>query len=432
MIKTFLNVLIFLFCINVYGQEKYSKKELTEDIQYLFKTIKEGHIDPYFYSKDIDTICQSIISGLPNQMDKDSFQHYLTLQTSNLWDIHTGITNYYFVSKVSDSSKLIPNNFIIKDSSLLLVQGNKKLQVNNINGISSKLILDRFYKYTKADMSPIIKQRFVEKYFSLMFNAEFKGFSKFEICCGQNAQIIALQPVRCSDLYKPFGSRKDFDSCYFQKYSLAYLIINTFEGNRLNDLNLFLASSFKKIDSLKIQSLIVDIRLNGGGSDNCANALLDYIFNGDYSILYGFNRTKDSNGNIQNGSYTWERKSKQEHVFNGKFLLLQSTQTASAAMDFSSAIKTSHRGLIVGEPTMDPVYSFANAKSFEMPNSKMGFRCAQGFYAMPGSNANVNSGVIPDLYYNFENDNINLEEMNKIIKLAKEYYKGYFYFDYKN
>lgn len=431
MIKQLLNILIFLFCFNVFGQEKYSKKELTEDVQYFFNTIKEIHVNPYFYSKDIDSINDRIISGLPDQWDNDSFKHYLLIQTNNIWDTHTGLSDFYFAGKVTDSSSLIPNNFKIIDSDLFLIKDKKSYFVKSINNIPSKLILDRFYAYCKADMSSFIKNRFVEKYFSLMYNAEFGGFSRYDVCINnKDSYKIILQPIKYKDLYSPEKINKNFESFYFPRKSIAYLKISTFSGDRFDEFNLFLSRAFQQIDFLRIQTLIIDTRSNGGGSDNCVSALLDYIFDGNYNILYGFSMTKDDNGNIQNGSNTWVRKSKQEHIFNGKLILLQSAQTASAAMDLSSAIKTSSRGLIIGEPTLDPVYSFANAKYFVMPNTKISFRCAQGFYAMPGSNANVNIGVIPDLFYNFENDNLDLKEIMMIIKQAKEYYKGYFYFDY--
>jgi hypothetical protein len=433
MIKTLLYALILIGYFNSFGQERYSKKELTEDVQYFFKTIKEVHVNPYFYSKDIDSISKNIIEYLPDQLDRDSFRHYLVTRTNNIWDTHTGLSDFYFGSVVSDSSNLIPNNFEIINNGLLFVHGKKSMQVISINKIPINLILDKFYKYCKADMSPIVKKRFVERYFSLLFNAEYGSYTEFEICVkNPNSQIIILKSIKYKDLFKPKKTAKDFESFYFQKYSIAYFIINTFDAEKSEELNSFLSNEIRSIDSLKIKVLVIDNRFNGGGSDNCVSVLLDYLYENNYTIMYGFNKSKDENGNIQNGSYTWERKNDQEIVFKGKLLILQSTETASAAMDFSSAIKTSHRGLIIGEPTTDPVYSFANAKNFIMPNTKIKFRSAQSFYAMPGSYDDVNYGVMPDLFYKFENDNLDLTEIRSLIKMAKDYYKGYFYFDYKN
>ncbi len=71
--KYLFNLIMFVICFNSNGQKLYSKKELTEDIQYFFKTIKDVHIDAYFYSKDIDSINKMIINDLPEQLEKDSF-----------------------------------------------------------------------------------------------------------------------------------------------------------------------------------------------------------------------------------------------------------------------------------------------------------------------------------------------------------------------
>jgi hypothetical protein len=431
MIKPLLIALNILFCINVYGQEKYSKKELIEDVQYFFNTIKKVHVNPYYHSDAVDSIKNQIIKSLPDSMDKDIFRKYLLIQTNNICDSHTGFESFFGNDVFSESNNFIPNVFQIFNGKLSIIHGKKLVNVDSINNISSKLILERFYKYCKADMSPIVRQRIIEKYFSLFYFSEFGNSSKFEISI-RNAtpEIIVLHFVNFKDLFKTKESNKDFIFYYFQKQDIAVLELNTFRKDKINDLSVFLLDAFRMIDSLGIKYLFVDNRYNNGGSDVCANELLDYLFDKDYKIIYGFSEVKDKGGEIRFGGNTWRRLKQRDYIFKGKLIVLQSVESTSAALDFSSAIKTSNRGLIIGEPTTESVYSYSESMSFNMPNTQFKFRCAQGLYSMPGSNDDVNYGVIPDLYYRFTNDKIDVKEFTELLKMSKKYYLGYFYFDY--
>lgn len=159
------------------------------------------------------------------------------------------------------------------------------------------------------------------------------------------------------------------------------------------------------------------------GSDDLVNSLLDYLFTGDYKVMFGYVKRKDREYGLD-----WTRKNLPQHRFDGNVIVLQSHKTASAALDFSSAIKTSERGLIIGKETRDPAYSFSNSRSFQMPNSKIPFSCATGFFAMPGASYDGKNGIIPDIIYNVEQlGTLNAERINSLYKMAT--YKCRMYFE---
>ncbi len=148
---------------------------------------------------------------------------------------------------------------------------------------------------------------------------------------------------------------------------------------------------------------------------------MDYIYPDDYYFLYGYAMDKDS---IVEGN-EWLRNHEIESPYLGKVYVLQSYKTFSAAMDFSSAIKTSDRGIIIGEMTSDPAYSFSNATGFHLPNTGIWVSCAQGFYAMPSGNHNCNVGILPDVYCHRKELDILKKNTNTLFEYFESMLKKY-------
>jgi carboxyl-terminal processing protease len=134
--------------------------------------------------------------------------------------------------------------------------------------------------------------------------------------------------------------------------NIAYVALNSFEDNSA-------ALEFdKNFDAIsKADSLILDLRENGGGSDNVGTHILSMLINEPVSSLRSVSpryiATYRAWGMLETPMvYPKDlipRDSKRH--FHGKVIVLTSPRTFSAGEDFVVVFAQSHRGTIIGEPT---------------------------------------------------------------------------------
>lgn len=403
-----------------------SHKEALEDIDSFFDTISNTHPDPYYYSskKEFDSIQSYIKNNLKDSISPQMIKKLLEYHTNNILDAHTGITHYsYSLYSIPDENFVFPydvrikrNKFIVKDSAVNLGP------LTKINGRNVSKIILKMKRLLKADFSTRVKQNYMEKYFTTFYHSLYGSSSTFKLS-SQN-KTVTIEGIKAKKIIESETTEKyrNFDFNTYPDARVCLLTINTFGYDYRDKFEKFLLKAFASISESGINDLIIDLRENSGGSDRIVNILLDQLFINDYKILYGYIKKDD----YQYG-HNWIRESYPKNIYKGNVMILQSNETGSAAKSFCSAIKTSERGLIIGQETRDPAFSFSNSECFELPNSRVSYCCATGFYAMPGSTYSGNNGIIPDIFYDVQElGKLGLNELKFLRDKAKEDYKAYF------
>jgi C-terminal processing protease CtpA/Prc len=157
--------------------------------------------------------------------------------------------------------------------------------------------------------------------------------------------------------YGRINRTPDFDYRMLD-HNIAFVALNSFERDTV--LPLFEAH-FEDIS--KADGLIIDLRLNGGGSGSVGFDILSHLT--DRPFLISKSSYRASPDNLSWRAYppgTW--KSRPGKAFKKPVIVLISPMTFSAAEDFAVAFDTMKRGTLIGEPTGG---STGQPYSFKLP-----------------------------------------------------------------
>jgi hypothetical protein len=203
----------------------------------------------------------------------------------------------------------------------------------------------------------------------------------------------------------------------------GFMELNTFtKGNKLRS---FYKKSFKKLKQEKIPDLVIDLRINGGGSVTNSNLLTKYIAARRFKIadsLYSLKRNSRYasymkgyfwnrifmfffTGKRSDGNYHFkyfERKyfsPKKKNHFDGKVYVLTGGNTFSASTLFARTVKPQENVIIIGEETGGGDYG-NNAwliPDVTLPNTKLRFRLPL-FRLVTDKDAPKGQGVMPEIF----------------------------------
>ncbi|MGN0637119.1 MAG: S41 family peptidase [Huintestinicola sp.] len=144
----------------------------------------------------------------------------------------------------------------------------------------------------------------------------------------------------------------------------ALLTLNSCNYN--NEYCEALKNMFTEISQKGIEHVIVDLRRNGGGSDQVAWEFISYLGTDSFTTLTYEQRL----GFLTLKSNTSEWKTdKRTPVFAGDVTILTSTESFSSAMLFALYIKDNSLGTIVGEIPGNSANGYGDIATFSLKNS---------------------------------------------------------------
>lgn len=176
--------------------------------------------------------------------------------------------------------------------------------------------------------------------------------------------------------------------------NIGHLVINSFENDEITKM---FDSLFNEISTTS--ALIIDIRMNGGGSSNVGyevlGCLTDKPFYTSLNVLHSYNGAYRAwgNGAIKLHLEKNDWKPYKNKLYSKPVIVLTSGATYSAAEDFTVAFKMMQRGKIMGEPTGG---STGQPLGYNLPGGGIGFICTKRD-AMPDGTEFVGVGIQPDI-----------------------------------
>ena len=150
----------------------------------------------------------------------------------------------------------------------------------------------------------------------------------------------------------------------------------------------FLKTSFQQLQSYHVDSLLIDVRDNGGGRSSSVDSLMNYLTNKPYKLYnkifqkisedikndfkkgysYSYDEIKNlPNGQLYNLDIPFTEPRKQNMLYSGKVIVYANDKTYSAASTFVSLIKCLQIGTIIGHTGSPKIY-FADFLQFKLPN----------------------------------------------------------------
>ena len=426
---------------------KYNPEQMISDFDYLFETLESIHPDLYFYTtKDsIDVLRKKAIERLNHPMTSVEFWKIIAPVVVKLNDGHTAIYFPYQVRKdYLDSGGLIfPFEVNVENDKLFITKNYTQdtliginSEIQSINKIPADSILCTMRNYINGE-----RKSFIDLKVSLIFKPliwalfDFTDSFIIDFIAASNGKNYTKSYEGISyEEYKSFKENKKSDSKPYTFYKIPEAKTGVIDFRHMVDysaFNKFLDSTFTVILNDSLQNLIIDIRKNGGGNSNLADALLSHFNKKSYTqatqmdvkvskqarkqfrkiffkwymyplypvalfnsysrpVLFG------KKGKIVSYNREPEKPKTSDPFFNGSVYLLTSPNTFSSANILAAVFKCYDMGTMIGEETGGLTIAFGDIISVELPNTKLKGGCSYKKFYHPCGKPD-NHGVIPDI-----------------------------------
>ncbi|MEX6688761.1 S41 family peptidase [Danxiaibacter flavus] len=438
---------------------KIAPDKMQSDVVLLKKVLEADHPSLYWYtSKDsLDLYFNTALYNLNDSLTEFEFKNRVAWLVSKIKCGHTSVHyprsyNKYFrhsklpflplyVKTWNDSIVVVANAFP-RDSVL-----KRGTVITSINGYTNKVLLDSIFSFISTDgYSENFKSQLCSFNFPAFYYNAFGKSDKFTIgyidSTGLEKTTVVNAYERKRDtstkknsnnvkILPPSPPRKTFPQYINAKKNIqfdtangiAYMRLATFSNNA--NLKSFYKKSFKKLRKHGINSLVIDLRENGGGNISNSIRLTKYLIDKPFKVAdtvaavskniaykkyispgiaywfaMQFTTHKKDDGRAH---YTYYEnnlfKPKKKNHFTGQVYLLQGGFTFSAATMFVNSLKGQNNITVVGEETGGGSYgnSAVYLPTLVLPNSKLRVTFPLYRVVIDHSKEKAGRGIIPDV-----------------------------------
>jgi len=277
-----------------------------------------------------------------------------------------------------------------------------KDEILSINGVAIATIISGIYKHIPA-------QGYVETTKKHYFNWWSTGLIPYElgfpetytiVTQGGKTPIVLSKATTFKDPHDDSSIKRCDNGLCFEVLAddpkTAILTIATFNYYPWNNLSVFITfmdKTFVEIQQKGIKNLIIDVRFNGGGSQQSSIHLLRYLMAKPF--LY-YSRS-EFEGKIEKIDGE-EMVAPFENRFRGKCYFLMDGNGQSTTGHFMSLVKVFKLGTIVGEELGSNQFCSAGQKICRLANTKLEYYVANNTHESTATSLPDEVGILPDHY----------------------------------
>jgi C-terminal processing protease CtpA/Prc len=256
-------------------------------------------------------------------------------------------------------------------------------------------------------------------YYRLVYGQQ----SVFKIGCsykGEAVKIISVVAEKFTNTQceNEIQKQEKLLQLSYQKNSIALLKIKTFNGNLLDNskenYSQFLQSTFAAIKEKKIETLIMDLRGNGGGIDDYGKLLYSYLTDKEFQYYASLETPKQKltrdniisfpeidNPNEDNfkGRNNIPIQKPSVNNFKGKVIVLIDGLSFSTTAEFCAILKSNKRAKFIGEETGGGYFGNTSGNAVEviLPNTNIFIDIPTTKYVLAvKKDKHDDRGIIPD------------------------------------
>jgi hypothetical protein len=288
----------------------------------------------------------------------------------------------------------------------LLPKGSK---LQSINGVDVNTIFSQAQQYVGGE-TDVLRQHVIAARFPIMLWAVFGYIDSFEVKLDINGGQKVVD-VSAEDTWKQHDQATDGtnDDFVYRKLNddTGYLKVATFDVSPdwFED---FIDETFDKVRLQKINTLVIDIRENGGGNTDTSTYLARYIASSPFRMISSmrerlntdnrglFNYRGNKGDTLEDEWDDWVDPIGEDRRFKGNTFVLISPLSYSSAIVFATAVKDNQIATLVGRETGGFANQTAQGNLFNLPNSELRVYVATRLLVRPNGKLEV-SGVVPDI-----------------------------------
>jgi len=430
-------------------EEKFTVKELKDDFRLLRTALEEGHGGLYRYTtkKELDQQFETLSGKLTQPLTAREFLLHLAPLIANINDGHTGMT------LPSSHIKYLKEQPIFFPFKLKFIKGKAYLfrnysqqphlvmggEVISINGQPISTIIEKMLPILCSDGHiESSKYRRLEStsYFSRTYHILFGKTTEYSIAFLPPG-IKDVKTIKCKGLTQD-QLNETFEKRYPEaaknkppieleyKGNIPILTIRTFGGGYIKagiSYPEFLKNAFTQFHEKNVKNLVIDLRDNGGGSDEYGKILCAYLMDAPFQY-YNHLEVKQNKHSFwphthspegekelaqsikknNRGTYdVWNHpnlgiQQPLKPTFKGNVFILINGRSFSATGECTSVIHYYKKARFVGEECGAGYYG--NTSGFgailTLPNTRLRLRMPMVKYAMAVSGYPTDRGIIPD------------------------------------
>jgi len=414
--------------------KKFTTEEYKADLDQLGKTLTKVHPNALkFISKEA---FWKIVEGKKDLItDKTTYAEFAWHCSEIIASIgcsHTDMGGFYFENQMLPlllrfplQTRWVNNQLFVIDQLNNTGKVKIKDEILTINGIAvSKLVNDSYKHISSQGLIKTTKKHFFNTWSTGMipYALGFPGTYKI-VVKGVKEPIVLNKAETFKDPFKdPSIKHCDDNLCFevFDNNKTAILTIASFNYYPWDNLSVFkefIDRNFKEINKKGIENLIIDLRFNGGGSQQSSIHLLRYLV--DKPFTYYSNAQFKGKIEKIDGE---EVVAPFENRFKGKLYFMMDGNGKSTTGHFMSLVKVLKLGTIVGEELGSNQFCSAGQTICRLSHTKLEYYVADNTHESTATSLPDDIGILPDHYVTQSIDDY-LRKIDPVkeytIKLAK-------------
>jgi hypothetical protein len=463
---------------NEVAKEFYSVEELKRDFDVFRASLEEGHPGLYRYkSKTImDSLFTAATASINKKMTEMEFMLLVSSAAAQVGDGHLRvIPPKAHKNKLDEGKTATPFRVYWYDDKLFVIKNYSSLADKEITGaqiifINGKNVVDIIKEYlliTPSDGSNVTnKYRMLSRPrpFVRGLNYLYGYTETYELeyipLNETGVKRSTLPGITFDELFsldeKRYPASVSFPLTEFNISSdnqYAYLRISSFDKEQLKNKKInfekFLAGSFESIKTGQVKNLILDLRGNGGGTDEYGKILFSYFTSQPFDYYASLKMNKESydffkytnspdrkapkgmlKANADGGFDNVQHPNvgKQNPImptFTGNIFVLINGGCFSTTSEFLSMLHYYTKAVFIGEESGGGYYGNCSGPTpeFFLPNTKvsveiplMNYTMAVKGYPYPDRGLMPNHVVIPTIKDKIELKDVELEFAKSLIK----------------
>jgi len=403
------------------------------------------------YKADLDQMGQTLMNVHPNALkftSKDTFlkiiadkKNLITQNTTYsqfVWHCseiissincsHTSMASFYPECVMLPDSLVFPIQIRRINKQIFVIDpyNNKdkialKDEILSINGIPVNDVIQEIYKHVPS-------QGYIETTKDQYFNTWATCIIPYALGFPENYKVEVKGRKNPILLTKAENFRAQFSDPYTKSCAdnlcleilndqksavLTIASFNYYPWNNLTEFKNFIDKSMAELHQKDIKNLIIDLRFNGGGSQQSSIHLLRYLMPKPF-IYYSKVQFDGKKGKIDGENITIPF----ENRYNGKIFFLIDGLGNSTTGHFMSLVKIHNLGTIIGEELGSNQFCSAGQKICRLTYTKVQYYVANNTHETTATSLPDEIGILPDYFvYQKVDDFLNKVDAVKVFAI---------------